>query len=169
MPLSVLAATAQMVWWERPVRSITTPFWNWSVTFLDEGVTQIEQVEQMIDQETDEPVVDSNGDEVYDELWEHTAAIVLKFYNNHDWWTDPSQRSDVHKKGNELELRYEYFEGSIISPSDIELGVTEEDAAAGQLLDDVRVGRALRHGDGAAFERLFHGRVGRKAFRYQPL
>ncbi len=105
-------------------------FWNWSLTFQTQDVEQVEQVEQTIDQETGEPVVDSNGDEVYDELWEQMTVITLNFYNRHGWWDDPSDHHDTHYKNKDVVLTYEYSEMSIISPSDIELGVTEDDAAA---------------------------------------
>ncbi len=108
-------------------------FWNWSVKIWHRDPEYVDVGDPMRDPKTGETLVNSQGQEVYDEVWEIRTSIAVAFYNKRDWPSD-ARRDDfnAHFAGHRLMLYFTHSERGIVTPSNIERldegGVTKEDA-----------------------------------------
>ena len=116
---------------------------NWALTTYTYDVEHVEVGDQTLDEKTGDAVHDSVGDPVYDEVWRRKTELVLKLYNKHDWHLETYSRDIAHHADNFVEITYAYISEAIVTPSDIEEGVTENDAAEEAELDEANFGPDL--------------------------
>ncbi len=106
-------------------------FFNWKFAAEDDDLEYIDSPgDPTLDEETEEPILDSDGNEVYDEYWERIAHAQITLYNKGDAHFEGAREFVQARKDEEFQFNFESFEGSIVIPQgpNYDDGATEADA-----------------------------------------
>ncbi len=103
-------------------------FFNWIVRFKFGKVTHVEDWDVLRDPKTGKNVINSDGETVRDEMWERKATVKITLYNHGDAHFTGAREFVQARESNEFKFKFTNYERQILPPSDIDAGVTEEDA-----------------------------------------
>ena len=130
-PASFAIAIPASHWLGRDRPDRVVHFFNWKFSANDDELKHIESTnDPTYDEETGEPILDSGGNEVYDEYWERIAYATITLYNKADAYFEGAREFVQARKNQKFRFYFKSFEGSVVIPSgpNYDDGATEKDA-----------------------------------------